>query len=291
MNERTETPEGEAPAPPAWWAHLAPFGIWVFLLHVLGDPTPWTHAVALAAGLGAAAWLRPWRDAATWSHVAPFVAWIALMMGLDEPAAAWKYATRTALGLGLLLAGRPWRWYTPPRLRHVPAALGVGLLVFVIWVFPESPWMAERAPGFYRFYVRFLVGLWPFGQMPEPLTEFPYAPETCGWLLTLVRLGGSAFVIAAIEEFFWRSFVYRWMLGNDFLKVDPGRLDVQALVLVSVVFAVAHEQWFAGFLAGLAYGLLFIRTRDIGAAILAHVVTNLVLGLYVLRTGLYHFWA
>ena len=45
-----------------------------------------------------------------------------------------------------------------------------------------------------------------------------------------------------------------------------------------------------GILAGLAYGLLLIRTRDIWAAVTAHVVTNLLLGFYVLVMGAYGFW-
>lgn len=290
MNDEARAAEEAQPDEVPFWAHLAPFAAWAFLLHVLGDPAPWKHVAAVGAAIGLAFHLRPWRDMPTWSHVAPFAAWIAVMAGLGDPPAAWKYAVRAALGLALLLGTRPWRGYPAPRLRHVPLAVGVGLFVFVLWVFPESPWVAERAPGLHRFYVRFLVGLWPFGRMPEPLTEFPYAPEACGWALTLVRLAGSAFVIATIEEFFWRSFLYRWMLGPKFMEVDPGRFDGQVLLMVSAVFAVAHEQWFAGLLAGLIYGMLYIRTRDIWAAVIAHVVTNLVLGLYVLHTGLYHFW-
>ena len=46
----------------------------------------------------------------------------------------------------------------------------------------------------------------------------------------------------------------------------------------------------AGFLAGLAYGLLFLRTRDIWAACIAHASTNLALGFYVLATGHWEFW-
>ena len=56
------------------------------------------------------------------------------------------------------------------------------------------------------------------------------------------------------------------------------------------MFAVEHEQWFAGALAGIAYGWLYLRTRDIWAAAFAHVVTNYTLGWYVLTTQSYQFW-
>jgi membrane protease YdiL (CAAX protease family) len=42
--------------------------------------------------------------------------------------------------------------------------------------------------------------------------------------------------------------------------------------------------------AGAVYGLLAVRTGDIWAAALAHGLTNLALGAYVLLCGRYGFW-
>ena len=120
--------------------------------------------------------------------------------------------------------------------------------------------------------------------------SIPYAPEICGWPLTLIRLAGSAFVISVIEEFFWRGFLYRWTLGGDFLRVDAGRLGWSRFLIVAAVFGFEHNEWLAGFVAGLAYGWLYVRTRDIWAACFAHAVTNLALGVYVLKTGAFFFW-
>jgi CAAX prenyl protease-like protein len=118
----------------------------------------------------------------------------------------------------------------------------------------------------------------------------PYAPEVCGWSFTLVRLAGSAFVIALIEEYFWRGFLYRWLQGKNFLEVDLGKWHAGVFIAVCVLFGLEHQRWIAGILAGVAYGLLAIRTRDIWAAGVAHVVTNLLLGIYVLATNSYAFW-
>ena len=46
---------------------------------------------------------------------------------------------------------------------------------------------------------------------------------------------------------------------------------------------------FAGAMAGAFYGLVAIR-QGVGAAVVAHVVTNLLLGLYVIHTGQWGFW-
>lgn len=229
-------------------------------------------------------------ERAMWAHVAPFVMWLFLMQMLTDPPGR-AYALRSLICLGLLIGFRPWRLgYSPLRTRNLPLALAVGLAVFVIWVFPESEWMRQRAPALHAFYDHWLVGLWPPGRPSRPLTEFPYAPENAGWFFALTRLAGSAFVIAIIEEFFFRGFIYRWLQARHWLEVDAGRFDRMAFWLTVLLFAVEHEQWFAGALAGIAYGWLYVRTRDIWATAIAHVVTNYVLGWYVLAAGAYHFW-
>jgi CAAX prenyl protease-like protein len=55
------------------------------------------------------------------------------------------------------------------------------------------------------------------------------------------------------------------------------------------LFALEHDRWFAGALAGAVYGLVYIR-RGLAAAILAHVVTNFLLGLYVIDRGAWGLW-
>ncbi len=42
--------------------------------------------------------------------------------------------------------------------------------------------------------------------------------------------------------------------------------------------------------AGLAYGWLYIRARNLWAPIVAHAVTNGALGAYVVTTGHWSFW-
>lgn len=218
------------------------------------------------------------------AHVAPFIAWLFFMQMLGDPA-GWKYAVRSVACLGLFLWLRPWQWY--PRLspKNVPLAIAVGLGVFVLWVIGESTLVPA---GFRELYVRWAV--MPFGEMREPMETLPYAPETCGWFLTGMRVFGSAFVIAPIEEYFWRGFLYRWSMGGDFLQRDVGSFHAVPFLIVALSFGFIHAEWFAGILTGLIYGWFVIRTRDLWAASIAHMITNLVLGLYVVATGSYQFW-
>ena len=223
---------------------------------------------------------------ATWAHVVPFVAWLALQFLLGEPA-AWKYAVRAGTSLALLAWLKPWTWYPALNPRHLLAALAAGAVVFGLWVVPEAEW-TQRYPALRAFYDTWLV--MPLGKFPEYSGGEVYAPSACGWALTLTRLLGSALVIAVAEEFFWRGFFYRWLVDRDFTRVDPGLFHLGIFLAVSLVFGLEHNRWFAGLLAGCVYAGLYIRTRDIWAAAVAHVTTNLLLGLYVLACGAYRFW-
>lgn len=224
---------------------------------------------------------------AGFAHAAPFIAWIGIMSLLEWlwGSSAWVYALRTFTCLGLLLVLRPWRWYAPLRIANLPLAAGVGVLVFAFWVGPEVVWSAD-VPAWQDIYLRFLV--LPLARLP--VADATYAPEHCGWLLALIRLAGSAFVIAIIEEFFWRGFLYRWFIDRSFLKVSLHGWDWEAVAYMGLLFGFEHQRWLVGILAGLAYLWLMLRTRDIWAAIVAHVITNFLLGLYVLAAGAYAFW-
>ena len=220
-----------------------------------------------------------------WTHVVPFAAWLALMTLL--PPAGWSYAVRSVVCLGLFFWFAPWRWYEKLNAHHIPLALTVGAAVCIIWIFPELSLM-KRIPGFESLYA--LLGIMPIWSRPEALTEFPYAPETCGWPLVIIRLLGSSIVVALLEEFFWRGWMYRWLIKSNFLSVNPGTWNRFAFFSVAVLFGLEHDRWLVGILAGLIYGWLYIRTRDIWAACIAHGITNFLLGLYVLQTGAYAFW-
>ena len=222
---------------------------------------------------------------AAWRHVAPFLVWV-VVMSLPVTDLAIRYAIQAGAAVIVLAWVRPWRYYTAVSLRFQPWAVLVGAVVCAIWVLPESPWMRSY-PGIQELYYRLAVR---GGDAVSPGGVNPYAPGQCGWWLTAVRLTGSAFVISLAEEYFWRGFLMRWMQGRPFTAINPGHVGWGVILVCSIVFGLEHSRWAAGIAAGLAYGLLYSRTRDLGAAITAHVTTNLLLGLYVLFTGAYAFW-
>ena len=240
-------------------------------------------------------------SAATVSHVAPYLLWI-LPLALSaffNFKSARLYAAKSLLCALLIVWLKPWR-YSAGKTAGLARGVAPGLLVAALWILPESPWLFERAPGFVSFYNRWLI--MPLGDFPSYFHPdiFPhlegrhpslaYAPWVCGWSLTIAKLLGSAFVISAAEEWFFRGFLYRWLRKSDFLAVDLARYDAQSFWAVVVLFGLEHDRWFAGMMAGAVYGWVVLRTGRIGPAIVAHAITNLALGIYVILSRQYGFW-
>ena len=242
------------------------------------------------------------------AHVIPFAIWLTLMVWLGDPH-TWKYAARTFGGIVLLLICRPWRWYPRLNLKNIPAAVGVGVLIFFVWIGLETPWMETHAPSVMEWYDKLFVDLtkpletrqlYDIGdgvmapykviQEGEHSGLHVYDPKVTGWFSFWIHMVGTSVVIAIIEEFFFRGFLYRWMQGSPFFKIDAGTLRWSILLLISAFFGIEHFEWMAGIICGIAFGLLYIKTQDIWATIIAHGTTNFLLGLYVIKYDAYQFW-
>ena len=213
--------------------------------------------------------------------VLPFFTWIGLQTIL--PTTAGAYAARTvataAVGLAcLVLANKGFKAINGLKvLKALLVGLVAGLVVCALWIWPDSI-------SWYRTWL-----CWPIGTQPTPPAASPYDPAVCGWTLTIVKLVGSAFVIAPVEEVFFRSFLYRWLQNRDFAAVPLSRFDLSAFLWMVLLFTLEHDRPIAAAMAGAVYGLIAIRW-GLGSAIVAHVVTNLALGLHVIYHGTWAFW-
>ena len=146
-------------------------------------------------------------------------------------------------------------------------------------------WIAPEFSTFYRTWF-----CWPIGSIPIVTPDpSPYEPAVCGWTLTIAKLIGSAFVIAPVEEVFFRSFLYRWLQKRDFLSVPLSRFNLSAFLWMVFLFTLEHDRPLAAAVAGAAYGLAAVRF-GLASAIVAHVTTNLLLALYVIHQGAWAFW-
>ena len=155
----------------------------------------------------------------------------------------------------------------------------------------QSALATALSPLASKTYVATAISAGGFLTQAAADAEARYAPAATGWPLFAVHLLGTGVAIAFAEEFFWRAYLLRAVRTPDFLDIPVGAFHAPSFLAVAAVFAAEHGSLAVpGLLAGLAYGLLFIRTRDVWAACLAHATTNLALGAYVLSTGHWEFW-
>jgi len=186
-----------------------------------------------------------------------------------------SYVAKTVLTAVLLV----WLWpkFTPIRWKgwYLGAALGVAGVVQ--WVVMQH-WLE-------RHFVIF---------RPDPDRIFDptrhFASSAARWAFIGVRLAGATLLVPVMEELFWRDFAWRTIAApNDFKLAKVGERDWRAFVIVPLIFAAVHANWcLTATVWAFIIGGLLLWTRSLGACIVMHAVTNLLLGLYVLR---YHEWA
>jgi CAAX prenyl protease-like protein len=225
---------------------------------------------------------------AGWVRIIPFAVFM-LFIGLKEvldwvvvkgwlelspEQMLYLYPIKTVLVVGLLIVF--WRQYSEldfsdfKNLTHTGASILLGLLVFVLWI--NMDW-----------------GIATFGEN-KGFDPFLIADTGTRNIMIFSRIFGAALVVPIMEELFWRSFMLRYVITSDFMTVRIGTYTLTSFAICSVLFGLEHNLLLAGIMAGASYSLLLYWTKSIYQCILAHAVTNLVLGLYVLQTGFWQFW-
>lgn len=221
----------------------------------------------------------PMLSRAAWVRILPFLVYLLFIaaadllgrLGVSEPALRWLYPVKIfAVVVTLAICWREYQELHTLRLSPLWAGVAVlvGVVVFALWINLSSGWMLIGTPG-------------------------GFDPRTNGqldWLLVALRIAGAALVVPVMEELFWRSFLMRWLDNTDFESVEPGRVRLQSVAIGAVLFGFEHNLWLAGIVAGVAYSALYMRQRSLWSAIVAHAVTNGVLGAWIVYSGEWTFW-
>ena len=206
-------------------------------------------------------------------RVAPFAAYALLgwMQGtFSGTTPYWVYVVKTLLAAWIV-------WEARPLLEELQwkfswEALVVGVLIFVLWVGLDGHYPRLSDPG---------AG-------SNPHTQFGPA---LAWFMAIFHLLGSAIVVPPAEELFYRSFLYRYFVKLDFQKMPFNRFHALSFVVTSVIFGLMHpDRWLAGILCGFAYQGLVVYKNRLGDALVAHGVTNFLLGLWIMYKGDWSFW-
>ena len=212
-------------------------------------------------------------------YVLPFGAVIALLAVrpyLHLPPLAEQTVWILVMTAILALVARPVLDF---RVRNWGGSVLVGLVVFVIWIAPDRIF-----PGYHSH--------WLFTNSVTGSVVSSLAESSRGdWaVLTLRTLRAGMFVPIA-EELFWRAWLMRWIISQDFSKIPLGAWSARAFWIVAVLFALEHGAlWDVGLAAGLLYNWWMVRTKSLGDVIVAHGVTNAVLSAYVILAGRWEYW-
>ncbi|MDZ4820164.1 MAG: CAAX prenyl protease-related protein [Planctomycetota bacterium] len=171
-------------------------------------------------------------------------------------------------------------WKNYPRFRAIsPLAWLVGIGGAVAWIaLAHGQRWVEEASGLAPTLDGYLGGRRAGFNPLLHLADMPVA----AWGFLAVRFIGLAVLVPIIEEMFLRGFIMRFPAANEWWKVPLGKADrvgIIAAIAVPVLMhpyeAVAAIVWFG------AMAWMFVRTKNVWDCVLAHAITNLLLGIYV----------
>jgi uncharacterized protein len=212
-------------------------------------------------------------------YVLPFAVFLFFLAIQDYTAVLgrWEFPLRIiVLSLVLLTVSRP---VLDLRVRHLFGSIALGVAVFVIWIGPDV-----LIPG-YRQHWLFQNSI--MGTIKSSID--PALRQDS--LVLLIRSLRAIILVPIIEELFWRAWLMRWLINQDFQSVKLGAYTASSFWLTALLFASEHgPYWEVGLLAGIAYNWWMIRTRSLGDCIVAHAVTNALLCLYVIQTQKWEYW-
>lgn len=149
-------------------------------------------------------------------------------------------------------------------------AILVGLVAIVIWI------------GIDPFYPK-------FGKAAvfDPTMVSPIIHRNA---FIVFRILGAVIVVPVMEELFWRAFLIRWLVNEDFKSVAVGTFTLQSFAVTAGLFGAEHYQWLAGLICGALYNWLYYKRKDVFACVIAHAVSNAALAAWVLSRGDWKFW-
>jgi len=183
----------------------------------------------------------------------------------------WVYPLQTFLcGAALVIY---WKRYDFGARKGWGTAIAAGVLALALWLSPQVLFGVPPRTG---------------GFDPTVFSDIPLLY----WLTVVARFARLVVIVPLVEEIFWRGFLMRYLIREDFESVALGAYKPLSFFGVAGLFMLVHSMpdWPAAFLTGLIYNFLAVKTKSLAACVAAHAVTNLGLGLYIMATRQWGFW-
>ena len=115
----------------------------------------------------------------------------------------------------------------------------------------------------------------------NPLKEMADTPMWA-YVFLAIRFVGLALVVPVIEEFFLRGFMMRYVVHEHWWQVPFGSVNRMAVIAGTAIPMMMHPgELLAAFVWFSMVTWLMVRTKNIWNCVVAHGVTNLLLGIYV----------
>jgi CAAX prenyl protease-like protein len=178
----------------------------------------------------------------------------------------------------ILLVG--WGYFRAP-LRISPLSFIVGVVGVVVWIglsqldrqfIGLGEMLSSGRPGF------------------NPFEELKANPRWM-WQFIGIRFFGLVLVVPLVEEFFVRGFLIRYVDDPDWDEQPLGQAKLAGWLSPTIYGLVAHlteplaaVAWFS------LVSWLYKKTGSIWDCVVAHSITNLLLGLYIVKFGQWHLW-
>jgi uncharacterized protein len=240
-----------------------------------------------------------WRENKTAAYVGPFVVFMVLqqlvgLVKIDNPLLPWwrsgpehwVYPLQTVVCLSLIA----WWWkhydFRPLRGKEIGLGLIVGIVGIVIWVVPSV--ISDRL-GMEVKLLGMISRSGP-GYDPSLLEANPVAY----WASVSMRFVRMTIAVAFLEELMMRGFLWRYLArpDGDFTEVPFGVWSRAGVIGSILAFTLGHgvADLLVCFIYGILISWLAWKTKSLGACVICHSISNLLLGIYVMQTKQWGFW-
>lgn len=241
------------------------FNVAAFAVAYAAKRSTWLNTAAHEGAAGGAAIAND----ATAAYLMPLLAILAAGMLAHAMSAGFDflYPLRIVAAVGALWIYR--RCYATLDWRFTWRGVSVGVAMFGMW-------------SAFSYFLSTPVGV------PDELAHLSSGARA-EWIAC--RAAAAIITVPLAEELAYRGFLMRRLVNAQFDRVAFSSVRWPAIAISSVLFGVTHGSlWFAGIIAGAAYGALAVKTGKMGESVAAHATTNLLVAGQVLLFGAWQLW-
>jgi len=163
-------------------------------------------------------------------------------------------------------------------------AIPVGIIGVVLWI-------GICGLGIERMILE-PMGLSKYVEVRASFNPFQQIPDQIYLAIFLaLRFSLLAILVPIIEELFLRGWLIRYIENPQWWVVSLSQLSFNSVAVATIYGVLAHPGeavaalvWFS------LVSWLMLRTGNLWDCVVAHAVTNLLLGLYIVNYGAWHLW-